>query len=115
MLKRKAVLTAALILLLSSVLLLVGCGEEKLKGEYVCEEPYLYLNIPDSDIIDCDGKMNLNGENCDILFSYNKDTRHFEIKRDNDLIFDGYYTTEDGGKRLSLKANEAQFDLERKD
>ncbi|MGN0498303.1 MAG: hypothetical protein ACI4F6_04475 [Acutalibacteraceae bacterium] len=86
------------------------------QGEYISEEPYLYLNITNAEqIIDFDGKINLNGDDCDIIFSINKQSRHFEIKQDDAVLYEGYFSTEEDGKKLLLKTNETSFELERKE
>lgn len=113
--KRK-LLTALLALIMTLVSsALCSCGEGSFKsGEYISSEPYLYVNITDSEsIIDYNGKINLNGEECDIIFSVNRDSRHFEIKQDDGVVYEGYYSTEDNGNKLMLKTNEASFVLER--
>lgn len=113
--KRK-LLTALLALIMALVpTLLCSCGESSFQsGEYISSEPYLYVNITDAEsIIDYSGKINLNGEDCDIIFSVNRESRHFEIKQDDSVVYEGYYSTEDNGNKLLLKTNETSFVLER--
>lgn len=116
MLKKYSVIISAVLMLLIVPVLFCSCGEPQPKGEYISEEPYLYLNITDAEnIIDFDGKINLNGDDSDIIFSIDKNSRHFEIKQDDTVIYDGYYSTQEDGKILLLKTNEASFTLERKE
>ncbi len=113
-LKKSTVAVFTAVLLILSLLIFSACGEPLPQGKYVCEEPYLSLNIPDAEnIIDFDGEMSLNGETCDIVFTINKDTRHYEIKRGDETVFDGYFSTQDNGETLYLKSNEAEFTLKR--
>lgn len=91
-----------------------SCGDPQPNGKYVSEEPYLFLNITDAEnIIDFKGEMNLNGDNCNVIFSINKDSRHFEIKQDNNVVYEGYYSTDDDADVLTLKTNETKFVLNR--
>ncbi|MGN1112002.1 MAG: hypothetical protein ACI4RP_02250 [Acutalibacteraceae bacterium] len=113
--KRKilAVLIALMMMLIPTAL--CSCGESSFQsGEYISSEPYLYINITDADsIIDYSGKINLNGDDCDIVFSVNRESRHFEIRQDDSVVYEGYYSTEDNGEKLLLKTNETSFTLER--
>lgn len=113
--KRLSILVLAL-MIMTMPFMLCSCDGPQPKGEYESKEPYLYIDIIDAEtIIDFSGKMNLNGEDVDIVFSINKDSRHFEIKQDNNVLFEGYYKTEEDGAVLLLDTNEAHFTLERKE
>lgn len=114
--KRKGLLFLLAAVLVALPLIFCSCDGAQPKGEYLSESPYLYLEITDAEnIIDFKGEMNLNGDDCDIIFSINKDSRHFEIKQDDSVVFEGYYSTEDDGEKLLLKTNETEFTLERID
>lgn len=111
--KRKGLLLFFTVLLVAISMVFSSCGAQP-KGVYVSDDPYLRLNITDAEnIIDFDGEMNLNGDNSDIIFSISKDSRHFEIKQDNSVIFEGYYETDKDGEILRLKTNETEFELAR--
>ncbi|MCQ4023292.1 MULTISPECIES: hypothetical protein [unclassified Ruminococcus] len=114
--RKKTVSILLVLIILLIPFALCSCGNAQPNGEYISEEPYLYLNITDAEnIIDFSGKLNLNGDDRDITFSINKDSRHFEIKDDGGVIYEGYYSTEENGKILLLKTNETSFTLNRKD
>lgn len=116
MLKNRIFSLVLAFLLAAVPVIFCSCGEVQPNGKYVSEEPYLLLNITDAEnIIDFKGEMNLNGDDCDIIFSINKDSRHFEIKQDANVIYEGYYSTNDDASVLTLKTNETEFILNREE